>query len=343
MIPIPTTMKAAVYHPGNNNLVIDQKYPIRPLKANEVLLRVSACGVGNTDVAILSGASTDPRTYILGHEISGVPVLLGDQVDKKITPGKLYSVLTISGQEHGINGGSAFLNTIGLGLDGGYAEYVIVTEANLVEVPEGVSAEAAAVASDAGITSYNTVKNTAGVTKGTKVLIFGIGGLGHLAVQFAKHLGATVFVCDVKPEARRLALDLGADGAFDLIELTNKTAAGFTVDTTIDFVVNNQSFNLAMAALKGNEVNFPFISKLVLAGISAEKLSFIDVTTITSGVQILSNSYGPKSALEEVLDLFAKGLIHPSIQSEPLEDIGKVINELRSSRITGKKVVVPKL
>jgi propanol-preferring alcohol dehydrogenase len=90
-----------------------------------------------------------------------------------------------------------------------------------------------------------------------------------------------VYVCDFKPAARKLALELGATEAFNLIELTNKTAAGFTVDTTIDFVANNQSefvsagcycrspgasqaFNLAMAALKGNEVNFPSSPTLVL-------------------------------------------------------------------------------
>ncbi|KAJ6617305.1 hypothetical protein B0H10DRAFT_1797617 [Mycena sp. CBHHK59/15] len=338
---ISTTMVAAVYHPGNNNLVIDKKYPIRQLKDDEILLKVSACGACHSDVLILTGASLDTRTYVFGHEIAGVPVLLGAQVDKRITLGKLYSVLTPDSRDHGINGGSVLLNTLGLGADGGYAEYIIVKSANLVAALEGVSPEAAAVASDAGITSYNAVKHTAGVTKGSKVLIFGIGGLGHLAVQFAKHLGATVYVCDFKPAARKLALDLGADGAFNLIELSNKTAAGFTVDTTVDFVANNQTFNLAMAALSGNDFNFPSTLKLVMVGVSAENLVFITGNTIVSGVQILSSTYGPKSAAEEVLDLFAKGTIRPYIKCEPLENVNKVINELRAFQITGRKVIVP--
>ncbi|KAJ7849586.1 hypothetical protein B0H13DRAFT_2088490 [Mycena leptocephala] len=297
--------------------------------------------VCHSDVLVLTGVSLDARKYVFGHEIAGVPVRLGSQVDKRIMLGKLYSVLTPNIHDHGIKGGSVLLNTLGLGEDGGYAEYVIVKSANLVAVPEGVSPEAAAVASDAGITSYNAVKHTAGVTKGTKVLIFGIGGLGHLAVQFAKHLGATVYVCDFKPAARKLALDLGADAAFNLIELTSKTAAGFTVDTTIDFVTTNQTFNLAMAALSGNDVNFPSMPKLVMVGVSAENLVFITGNTIVSGVQILSSTYGPKSAAEEVLDLFAKGTIRPYIRSEPLENVNKVINQLRAFQITGRKVVVP--
>ncbi|KAJ7177215.1 hypothetical protein C8R43DRAFT_1118226 [Mycena crocata] len=316
-------MLAAVYHPGNNNLVLDKNYSLRSIGDDEILLKVSACGVCHTDVTVLTGASVDPRTYVFGHEISGVPVRstysysldysnsefqnrIGNEVAATIKLGKLFSVLSPDSCDHGVNGGPVFTNTLGLGFDGGYAEYVIVKAANLVPVPDGVSPEAAAVASDAGITAYNAVKYTAGVTKSTKVLIFGVGGLGHLAVQFARHLGATVYVCDFKPQARKLALDLGADGAFNLIELTNKTAAGFTVDTTIDFVANNQTFNLAMAALSGNDVNFPSRPKLVLAGVSAENLVFLTGNTIVSGVQILSSSYGPRSAAEEVLNLFAK-------------------------------------
>ncbi|KAJ7611414.1 hypothetical protein DFH06DRAFT_1016065 [Mycena polygramma] len=250
---IPTTMVAAVYHPGNNNLVIDKKYPIRPLEEDEILLKVSACGVCHSDVSTLTGVALDTRKYIYGHEISGVPVRLGSEVDSGITLGKLYSVLTPNNHDHGvpgptlqgINSGSVLFNTIGMGVNGGYkADMRSTIPCFNVTVPQPnrVSPEAAAVASDAGVTAYNAVKHTAGVTKGTKVLIFGIGGLGHLAVQFAKHLGATVYVCDFKPDARKLALDLGADAAFDLIDLTNKTATGnFTVDATINFVANNQS------------------------------------------------------------------------------------------------------
>ncbi|KAJ7653895.1 GroES-like protein [Mycena polygramma] len=333
---IPTTMVAAVYHPGNNNLVIDKKYPIRPLEEDEILLKVSACGAKHSDVLTLTGVALDTRKYIYGHEISGVPVRLGSEVDSGITLGVLGPIL------QGINSGSVLFNTIGMGVDGGYAEIPCFNVT--VPQPDGISLEAAAVASDAGVTAYNAVKHTARVTKGTKVLIFGIGGLGHLAVQFAKHLGATVYVCDFKPDARKLALDLGADAAFDLIDLTNKTATGkFTVDATIDFVANNQTFNLAMVALSGNALNFPDMPKLVLVGVSVENLVFFSASTVVSGVQILSSTYGPKSAIEEVLDLFAKGTIRPRIERESLEHVNKALNELRASQVTGRKVVVPGL
>ncbi|KAJ7611429.1 GroES-like protein [Mycena polygramma] len=336
-------MVAVVYHPGNNNLVIDKQYPLRHIEDDEILLKRCAnphrSGPRHTNI----------HCNIYGHEIAGVAVRVGKDVDKRITLGKLYSVLTPNRHDHGVpgpiilgtvNSGSVLLNSLGHHLDGGYAEYVIVKSANLVAVPDGVSPDVAAVAGDAGVTAYNAVKHTARVTEGSKVLIFGIGGLGHLAVQYAKHLGATVYVCDFKPEARKLALELGADAAFDLIDLTNKTATGnFTVDATIDFVVN--TFNLAMVALSGNALHFPDTPKLVLVGVSAENLVFFSASTVVSGVQILTSTYGPKSAAEEVLDLFAKGTIRPHIEGVPLEDVNKTLNDLRAFQVTGRKVVVP--
>ncbi|KAJ6558309.1 hypothetical protein B0H19DRAFT_994190 [Mycena capillaripes] len=340
----PTTMLAAVYEPGNQRLVLDRYYPIRELEDNEILLKVAAAGVCHTDVTLLSGFSVNKRRYILGHEICGTPVKLGSKVHSSIIQrGKLYVVLALDDCVRGLNGGAALLNTIGSGKDGGYAEYIIVTADTLVPVPNGVSPEVAAVASDAGVTAYHAVQNVAQVKPGDRVLIFGIGGLGHLAVQYAKYFGATVYACDFKPAARELALELGATEAFDLIELTDKTAAGFTVDTTIDFIANNQTFTLAMAALRGNDVRFPSMPKCVMVGGSSENLVFNTFDTLTSGVQILGNTYGDRSTLSTVLDLFAKGTIRAHVHSEPLEKVNQVIDELRAFEITGRKVVVPHL
>ncbi|KAF7293961.1 alcohol dehydrogenase [Mycena kentingensis (nom. inval.)] len=343
MAEIPTTMLAASYEPGHINTVLKHKYPIRELKGDEILLKVAACGVCHSDVFLLSGGLPEPKPFILGHEIAGTPVLLGSAVDAdKVKLGKLYSVLNPSCGTMGINGGPAFENALGLGLDGGYAEYVICKEPSLVPVPHGVPVEAAAVAADAGVTAYNAVKNSAGVKKRTKVLIFGIGGLGHLAVQYAKHLGATVYVCDFKPEARALALQLGAQKAFDLLELTDLTAAGkFTVDTTIDFVATAQSFNLAIAALSGNDVVFPDAPRLVMVGVSTENLVFSTVQSILTGIQIVSSAYGPRSALEEVLKLFAEGKVHPHIKTLPLKDVTNALIQLRAHEVLGRLVVVP--
>ncbi|KAF8210909.1 hypothetical protein K438DRAFT_1752662 [Mycena galopus ATCC 62051] len=339
---IPTTMLAAVYQPGNERLVLDRNYPIRELADNEILMKVAATGVCHSDVELLTGVGLDTRTYVFGHESSGYPVKLGSKVDANaVQIGELYSILPLDSCTHGINGGPALFNALGLGKDGAYADYVIVTPDLLVRVPKGVPPEVAAVATDAGVTTYRAVKYTAQPKTGDKILIFGIGGLGHLALQYAKHFGATVYACDFKPAARELALKLGAVEAFDLIELNNKITAGFTVDTTIDFVASNQTFTLAMAALRGNDVNFPSKPKCVMIGVSPENLVFNTLDLITTGAQILGSTGGDQNDLVDVLDLFAKGEIHAEVHSEPLENVNKVIDELRAFRITGRKVVVP--
>ncbi|KAJ7314711.1 GroES-like protein, partial [Mycena albidolilacea] len=334
---IPSTMTAAVYKPGYIDLVLEKYYPIRKIEDNEILLKVSACE-GARDLRETSSVRYSLLVTFCG--LSWSSHRLGSKVDTKIQIGKLYSVfLTVS-----IQGGVPD-TTIGQGMDGGYAQYVIVKPGNLLDVPENVSPEAAAVASDAGTTAYSAVKHTAGVRRSirteNRVLIFGAGGLGHLAVQFAKYLGATVYVCDFKPAVRELALELGTDGAFDLIEMTNKTAAGFTVDCTIDFVANSQTFNLAMAALKGKEIKFPLQPKLVMVSVSADTLSFSTSSTIYTGVQILTNVYGPEGALGEVLGLISKGIIRPHIETVPLGQVQKALDDLRAYRTTGRKVMVP--
>jgi propanol-preferring alcohol dehydrogenase len=145
-------MLAARYVPGNERLVLDRNYPIRELKDNEILLKVAASGVCHTDVAVLSGVLLDTRTWVMGHEASGIPVKyvcptlamgrttciihrLGSKVDPQVVQkGKLYSILEADGCTHGINGGPALLNSLGLGKDGAYAEYVITTADTLVPV-----------------------------------------------------------------------------------------------------------------------------------------------------------------------------------------------------------------
>ncbi|KAJ6448741.1 hypothetical protein C8R47DRAFT_999248, partial [Mycena vitilis] len=122
---------------------------------------------------------------------------LGPKVDASdVEIGKLYSVLIFDGYVKGLTAQPGTIpSVIGIGKDGAFAQYMITDAAALVPVgrplpfPDGVPAEVAAIASDAGVTAYNAVQNAAKVKKGDKVLIFGIGGLGHMAVQYAKYFG----------------------------------------------------------------------------------------------------------------------------------------------------------
>ncbi|KAJ7027494.1 chaperonin 10-like protein [Mycena alexandri] len=333
---ILTIMLAAVYVPGNEKLVLwKNTNPSREFEDDEILLKVqvAATGVGHSDVCILDGGSLEKRSFVLGHEGCGIRVRFGFKVDKHaVREGKLHSFLLVDPRVHGMNGFPALYSGLGFGPDGAFAEYIIATADALVPV---VSPKAAVIASDAGMTAYHAVKTTAEVQvkRGDKVLILGIGGLGHLAVQYAKHL---VYVCDFKPAARKLALDLSAEIAFDLIQLADKTATGFTVNKTIDFVANAQTFNLAMAALRGNDINFPSNPILVLVSLVGTLLEYF------ADIHLRHYRLGSADPPELVRNLFAKSHVRAH-HSGPLEKVSEVIDQVRASIIVGHKSYRPSL
>ncbi|CDO75111.1 hypothetical protein BN946_scf185010.g36 [Trametes cinnabarina] len=364
---VPTTMRAAVYRPGHFNLAIEDDFPVPEPGSGQVLLKVAACGACHSDVLLLTNAIIDDRTYVLGHEVVGYPAKLGPNVDG-IEESQLYSVHVITPCAKGTIALPPIEQSIGIGRNGGYAEYVLVEPRQLVPVPDGIPPEVAAVAGDALTTVFNAVHNVAGILPGTnkRVLIYGVGGLGHLALQIAKSYGATVFAVDYRSVARELAVKLGAERAFSLSEITNETskAVPFTVDVVIDFVVNEQSFTLDKAMTRANADNFNAPpSKIVLVGIfhqsvrrrvhahspfpqtgvSAENLPISSAELIEFNTQVLSTCYGSVDDMKSALQLLASGAVKPVVHTVPLEAVDKAINDLRASAIVGRRVIVPGL
>ncbi|OSD03995.1 GroES-like protein [Trametes coccinea BRFM310] len=350
MTTIPQTMKAAVLVPGNNELVI-QDVPVPTPGPNQVLVKIAAAGVCHSDTFILSAALPDSRSYILGHENVGYAVQLGEQVTG-ITVGQLYGIWDgVPCAACMATGLPPALNSIGLGVNGGYAEYLAVDATELVPVPDGLAPEMASVASDALLTAYTAVHEVAQLGPGTtkKVLIFGCGGLGHLAVQLAIYYGATVYVCDFKPAARELALQLGAKQAFDLQDLTSLTTAGsFNVDVVIDFVANEQSFTLGKTALHGDAFAMGGLgpaSSYVLVGFTADQLPLSAIDLILWRTNVLSVLYGTIDDMKICLDLLAQGIVKPVVKTEPLQSINSILDGLKAAdgSIIGRRVIIPSL
>ncbi|KAH9939059.1 N-benzyl-3-pyrrolidinol dehydrogenase [Epithele typhae] len=336
-------MRAAVYSNGDNEFVI-QDVAVPTPGPSEVLLQIAAAGVCHSDTFILSDDIPDSRTYVAGHENVGYAILLGSDV-VGIDIGKLYAIWAIV--PHGPNplpGLPEFTDSIGLGLNGGFAEYITVDASNLVPVPDGLAPEIAACAADSLITVYNAMHNLAQLRPGTtkRVLVYGVGGLGHQAVQLAGAYGAT-------PAARALALRLGATQAFHPSELEARFAAQpvgaagrFGVDVVFDFVSCAQSFALAQEAVKNvgiSSVGPPGV--IVIVGVSGETFTFSPATLLLFRTHVLTSLYGSKSDLAASLELLKKGTITPVVTTEQLENTDKVIEELRASKVVGRKVIVP--
>lgn len=171
--------------------------PVPQPKEGQVLLRVEACGICHGDAKVIEGAASEyPR--IPGHEVVGIVEKLGIGVTK-------WEI----GQRVGIGWHGGHGHTTALSTDGGYAEYMVAYEDGLILIPKEISPEEAAPLLCAGETVFSALKNSK-ACMGDTVAISGIGGLGHLAVQYAKKAGYRTIAISRGDDKESLVLGLGA-------------------------------------------------------------------------------------------------------------------------------------
>ncbi len=208
-------MKAAqVQEKGGDFVIVDLEKPTP--KAKEVLIKVEACGICHSDAFVKDGTFPGieyPR--VPGHEVVGIVEKVGEQVN-----------LWKEGQRVGVgwHGGHCFecdpcrrgdfincenAKVSGISYDGGYAEYMTAPQEAIAAVPEELSSEEAAPLLCAGITVFNALRNS-GIKPGDLVAVQGIGGLGHLAVQYAVKMGMRTVAISHSDSKKRLAKELGA-------------------------------------------------------------------------------------------------------------------------------------
>ncbi|KAH8926649.1 GroES-like protein [Atractiella rhizophila] len=331
------TMLSAWYVPGNDQAVL-KRVPVPTPAPDEVLLEVKACGLCHTEVWLLTEVN-NPSSFIMGHEIAGVAVKLGSTVDPThVDLGHLYVVYVDDPCVRGLN----IAEGVGIGRNGGYAEYVTVKASQLVPVPHGLPPELACLTGDCSTTAFHAITETAQVRPGMRVMIFGIGGLGLQAVQICVDIGATVYAVDLKPSSRKLALDNGAKAAYDAIELNALNAAGeLNMDVTIDFVGKAITFAQAFAAVKNTALKFERAPKMVCVGVAAEPVNISTTEIVQSQVQILGSLYGSKANVQTTLELMSKGVLKPLIHTVPLEKINASLTDLRAANVKNRRVVIP--
>jgi propanol-preferring alcohol dehydrogenase len=190
--------------------------PIPEPGAGQVRIRVEACGICHTDAATVSGVYPGPTLpRVPGHEVVGRVEALGSGVSRwKI--GQRVGVGLIAGED-GVCEPCRRGDTVncqnpvvsGVTVDGGYAEVMIAESRGIASIPDELSSAEAAPLLCAGITTYNALRN-AGLRGGDLVAVQGIGGLGHLGIQFARHMGFHTVAIGRGREKEKLAKDLGA-------------------------------------------------------------------------------------------------------------------------------------
>jgi len=304
----------------------------------EALVRLEACGICHSDLFIagLEKLALSPLT--LGHEGIGRVEAVGAGVSDWAEGDR--AGITFLGTTCGVcdwclTGRRRFCpdqTNFGYTLQGALAKYAVAPAAALVPVPEEVSATVAAPMCCAGWTAMGALRE-AGLQPGQSLALFGLGGLGHLALEIARVQGVRVSVVDVSEEKLELARALGAEIALSGSEpgrILQKECGG--MDAAIVFTGAPAAVPQAFRALKRN-------ATLVLVGISRSPYELPLAETVTRGIVIRGSYLGTHQDLEEGFRLLRAGAIRPHVHTHTLAESPALLDEMRRGTLMGRAVI----
>ena len=313
-------------------------------KPNEILIKIEACGVCHSQLHGIEGDWKElgiPPTLptVPGHEVVGVVEGIGNDVTKfKI--GDRVGITPLMGacmDCQYCNDDKEYLcekmEVTGESLKGGYAEYITVSEDFATKVPESMKSEYAAPLFCAGITAYKAVK-AAEPKKNKKVAIFGIGGVGHMAIQFAKIEGCEVSGISRKEKHLDVAKKLGADNVFAYSSDQERFLS--------ELIENYGLFDAAIVFAPVDEVTDTAIK-------SVKKGGTIIIATVGKITNFLAFEYktvrgtliGSRKDMQDVIDISAKHNIQVVTETFPLKEANIVLQKLKNSEIEARAVLIP--
>jgi propanol-preferring alcohol dehydrogenase len=332
-------MKAAVVPQIAARLEI-RDVPVPDPGPGQVVVRIEASGLCHTDIHAARGEwPVLPKMPLIpGHEGVGtvtalgagdLPVALGDRV-------ALPWLAHACGHcRYCVGGWETYCPTpqyMGYTMDGGYAEYTLAYASHVVRVPDGVSAMDAAPLTCAGVTTYKALK-VAHPQPHDTVMVVGIGGLGHLGLQYARIFGATTVAVDVEESKLQLAKDLGADHVIDARgDQQQEIEALGGVDIALVTVPSPAVMRAAHAALNPN-------GRLVLVGLPADnRLELPVFETVLTGKSVIGSLVGTRNDLADCFDLHARGLTRVVSEPRRLEDVNECFEEVLSGQVPARLV-----
>jgi alcohol dehydrogenase, propanol-preferring len=335
-------MKAAVVTSFTAPLEV-QDIPIPEPGEGQVLVRIEASGLCHTDIHAAHGdwpvKPTPPFTP--GHEGVGIVEALGAGVSER----KVGDRVAIAWLGHAcgscrycITGWETLCEqqqNSGYSVNGAFAEYAVADARYVVPVPEGVSSLDAAPLSCAGVTTYKAVK-VAKIVPAERVAIFGIGGLGHLALQYARLVGGQVIAVDVEQAKLDLALELGADHVINAREVDPVAAiqALGGADVAIALAVHPTVFEQAFHSLNRG-------GRLVCVALPPETDGTMQIPifdTVLKGISIIGSIVGTRQDLAEVFELHAAGRTKVISIGRKLDDVNACIDDVLAGTIPARIV-----
>ncbi|GAA1430511.1 alcohol dehydrogenase AdhP [Microlunatus lacustris] len=334
-------MKAAVVTAFRHPLEVVERDVPRP-GAGQVLVRMETCGLCHTDIHAAGGDwPVKPALPIVpGHEGVGIVEELGEGVTTRHL-GERVAIAWL-GEACGecrycVDGRETLCErqqNSGYSVDGAFAEYALASARYVVPVPDGISSVDAAPLTCAGLTTYKALK-IAQITPSEKVGIFGIGGLGHLAVQYARIMGGSVVAIDIEQGKLDLAAELGAEHLVDA-SLTDPVAALTELgglDVALVLATSSRVFEQAFASLRRG-------GRLVCVGMPADgaAMSIPIFETVIKGLSILGSIVGTRQDLAEVFALHAAGRTRVIAEPRQLEDVNDAIAEVLAGQVPARLV-----
>jgi len=256
-------MKAAVFYGPNQPLKIEE-VKIPKIEQNEILVKIAACGVCNTDLHYIDhGVQTFKKPpMILGHEPSGIVEETGAEVknfkvgDRVLIP-PVFSCGYCDNCRLGRENICFNMLMLGNHIDGAFAEYTKVPAKDCQHLPEDLPLEESSIIADAISTPYHAVKNRAQVRPGDSVVVFGCGGVGINVVQMAAAAGGSVIAVDIVDKKLDIAKKLGALHTINASDKEGKalikeirTLTGGGADIAIEAIGNPKTIELASSAVK---------------------------------------------------------------------------------------------
>lgn len=308
---------------------------------HEVLVRLEASGLCHTDIHAAHGDwPVQPHLpFTPGHE--GVGIV--EQVGETVTEVAVGDRVAMPWFGHGcgtcgycVDGRETLCESqqnTGYSIDGGLREYSVADARYVVKVPEGVSALDAAPLTCAGVTTYKAVK-VAHIVPAERVAVFGIGGLGHLAVQYAKLVGGLVTAVDVTDEKLELAHRLGADHLVNAakVDVVEVLQAEGGADVAIVLAATSEVFEQAFHSLRRG-------GRLICVGLPKDggfRLPIFE--TVLKGISVIGSIVGTRQDLREVFALHAAGRTEVVLEVRDLEDIAEAMDEVLAGKVPARIV-----
>lgn len=344
-------MKAVILNEngGPDKLIYTEDFPVPELRPDEVLVNIKATTINRADLVIRTGypGLSINFPHILGGDISGIVNKTGSEV-KSFKPGErvLSWSLVACGEcewcKRGRGGLCFNWQYFGMHRRGGYAEYATVPDNSLIKLPDNVSFEDAACLPVAGLTAYHALGRIGKLQKNETFFIWGgASGLGLMAIQIAKNIGAKVFATAGTPEKIDKLKELGVDHIFnhrteeDIAEKVLALTDNRGIDAVLDYIgpaTHNKSFRMVK---KGG--------RILWCGIMTGREATVSIhQTYLRHISLLGLYLGEKEELEELVDLVSQGKVKPYIgETLGLKDAARGHQMIGEGKVTGKVVLIP--